>query len=255
MDKKKKNNLIIAGPCAVENKEQFYNICDQIHNYTDIIRAGIWKGRTSPKDYHGVGKKALSWANAVQKKYNIPVAIEIAHSKHVELAIKHNIKIIWLGARTTANPFSVEEISQAIKGLDIEVWVKNPIVPDIKLWSGAIERLNKKGITRLKTIHRGFYSDTKTTYRNHPRWRLVNSFKKLYPNMPIICDPSHISGDHKYIYEIAKNAYTKKYDGLMIEVHDSPKNALSDKNQQLKPSQFKNLLNKLNKNFILKNTS
>jgi len=243
---KNNNKIIIAGPCAIEKESQLYNIVEQIYAYTDIIRAGIWKARTSPKDYPGVGAIGLPWLQNIQKKYQTPVAIEVGTPKHIELALKHNITKFWIGARTTANPFAVQEIAEVIKGLNIELWIKNPIISDLKLWSGAIERMYNVGVENIKIIHRGFYSEKTIIYRNAPRWELLENFKRLYPDIQIICDPSHIAGDKKYIYKISETAYLKKLNGLMIEVHNSPETALSDKKQQLNPKEFKNLLLKLN---------
>ena len=243
---KNKKKIIIAGPCAVEKKEQFYNTVESIYNYANIIRAGVWKGRTSPKDYSGVGVKALPWIEDVQNKYKIPVAIEVGTTRHVELALKHNIKIVWIGARTTVNPFSVQEISESMRGVNIEVWIKNPIIPDIRLWVGAIERFQHIGLDQLKSVHRGFYSEKDSTYRNNPGWKLLKNFRKIYPDMPIISDPSHITGNTKYIYNMAQQACRENVDGLMFEVHNSPGEALSDKKQQLTPKAFQFLLKKIN---------
>lgn len=243
---KNKKKIIIAGPCAVEKKEQFYNTVERIYHYAHIIRAGVWKGRTSPKDYSGSGEEALSWIEDVQNKYKIRVAIEVGTTRHVELALQYNIKILWIGARTTVNPFSVQEIAESMRGLDVEVWIKNPIIPDLKLWVGAIERFQNIGLNQLKSIHRGFYSETQTTYRNNPRWKLLKKFRQIYPHMPIISDPSHITGNTKYIYKIAKKACQENVDGLMFEVHNSPNEALSDKKQQLTPKEFQSLLKKIN---------
>ena len=245
-EKNKKNFLIISGPCAIENKQQFYNVAKKIHAYTHIIRAGVWKARTSPKDYSGCGEQGLIWAKNIQEKYQTPIAIEVGNAYHVKLAIKYNIQFVWLGARTTANPFSVQEIADSLKKTKMEVWIKNPIIPDMKLWSGAISRFQKNGINKLKIIHRGFYSDREKNYRNRPRWQLVNCFKKSHPDIPIICDPSHISGDKRHVYKVAQNAFIKKYNGLMIEVHPFPQKALSDNKQQLTPIEFRELLKKLN---------
>ena len=244
----KNKKLIIAGPCAIESEKQFDFIAQEIHQHVDIIRAGVWKGRTSPQDYSGIGKKALQWIKRVQKKYHTPVAIEVGTPQHLALAIKNDISIVWLGARTTSNPFAVEEIANIAKGLNLEVWIKNPIIPDLKLWCGAIERFKQKGILKLKSIHRGFHSDTNMDYRNHPKWDLVMKFKKTHPDIPIICDPSHIAGSRKYIYEITEQAYGV-FDGIMLEVHNQPAKALSDSKQQINPEDFKKLLKKLTVQF------
>ncbi|MBF25894.1 MAG: hypothetical protein CMP49_05210 [Flavobacteriales bacterium] len=242
---KTNNPLIIAGPCAIESKNQFFNIVDEIYTFTDIIRAGVWKGRTSPNDYSGVGERGLNWAQKVQNKYSIPVAIEVGTTKHIELALNYNIKILWIGARTTANPFAIQEIAESLKGVDAEIWVKNPIIADVKLWAGAIDRLKNLGIKKLKTIHRGFYSDKKNNLRNDPKWDLLYEFQKIHPDLPIISDPSHIAGNSKYIEQISKQAMQKNINKFMIEVHNFPHKALSDKQQQISPKEFKILLKKL----------
>ncbi len=175
---KKNKNIIIAGPCAIESKSQFYDIVTKIYSQTDVIRAGVWKARTSPYDYAGVGAKALPWIRDVQKKYRTPVAIEIGTKEHVELALKYDVKIFWLGARTTVNPFAVEELAKAMRGKNIEVWIKNPIIADVQLWTGAIERVLNSGMKNIKLIHRGFYSEKKIAYRNDPKWGLLQNFKK-----------------------------------------------------------------------------
>ena len=240
-----KNKLIIGGPCAVENKMQLYNTFQRIHNHVDVFRAGIWKGRTSPKNYSGFGIKALPWIRDIQKKYNIPVAIEVGTTKHVELALKYDVRKIWLGARTTVNPFAVQEIAESLRNTDIDIWIKNPIISDMGLWTGAIERFNRVGIKKIKTIYRGFYSEKKKTYRNEPRWDLLKVFRKHYAHIPIIFDPSHLSGDTKYIGNLVQNINREIVSGFMFEVHDNPNEALSDKNQQLDPEEFKMIVNKL----------
>ena len=245
MEKDRPNPLIIAGPCALETQEQFYSTVHSIYNYTDIIRVGVWKARTSPKNYPGIGHKGLPWIQSVQKKYKTPVAIEIGTPQHVEFALKYDVRFFWLGARTTVNPFYVQEIAESLRGVSVEVWVKNPIFADVKLWTGAIERLKRVGLKNIKIIHRGFHSEKKMIYRNNPKWSLVNAFRRNHPSIPVICDPSHIAGNKKHIYELARRACGQRVDGLMIEVHNSPSNALSDSAQQLSPKEFKQLLARL----------
>tara|TARA_Y100001968_G_C19219412_1_gene648936 strand:- start:137 stop:889 length:753 start_codon:yes stop_codon:yes gene_type:complete len=246
VQKNKKPGRIIAGPCAIESKKQLYETIKKIHAHIDVIRAGLWKGRTSPASYSGIGKKGLPWLKDIQKKYSLPIAIEVGTTEHIDLALKYDIRVFWIGARTTVNPFSVQEIATSLKGVDAEIWIKNPIIPDLKLWVGAIERFKKTGIENIQTIHRGFYCDRKIIYRNNPKWSLLEKFRKMYPNMPIICDPSHIAGNQKYIYQIAKKACNKGIDGLMVEVHNNPNAAKSDHAQQLNPVRFKRLLSSLN---------
>lgn len=242
-----KNNqpIIIAGPCAIENKNQFASTIQNIYNNVDIVRCGVWKGRTSPKSYPGKGTPSLTWIKEAQKKYKTPFAIEIGTVNHIQLALENDIKIFWIGARTTSNPFAVEELAKKLKNLNIEIWIKNPIFSDLKLWFGAIERLYINNLRNLKVIHRGFYSEQSTQYRNPPRWDLLKKFQAQYPNIPIIFDPSHICGDKKLISKVSKKALEFGVDGLMIEVHNNPEEALSDKNQQLNPVEFKQLLDTL----------
>jgi chorismate mutase len=238
--------MIIAGPCAIETKSGLLSVVKEIHNKVDVIRGGVWKARTLPKNYPGKGEGALKWINEIQKKYNILFAIEVGTKSHVELALKYNIKIVWIGARTTSNPFAVQEIAEALYNTDTEIWIKNPIFSNLDLWFGAIERVRLNKLEKIKVIHRGFYSENEKTYRNEPRWDLLDRFRLKYPNIPIICDPSHITGDKKLIFNIAKKAIQKNINGLMVEVHHNPDNALSDKKQQLTPKQFIKLLAKLN---------
>jgi chorismate mutase len=219
-----KNKLVVAGPCAVEKKSQLYNTVKHICNYTDIIRAGIWKGRTSPKSYPGVGEKALPWIQDIQNQYQIPAAIEVGNTRHVELALKYDIKIMWLGARTTVNPFAVQ---------------------DLKLWIGAINGFHRVGVKNIKTIHRGFYSDNNINYRNHPRWDLLKEFKTKYSEIPVLSDPSHLTGDTKHIEKLSLESLKEGTDGFMFEVHNNPHEALSDQKQQLNPKDFKALIDKL----------
>jgi len=239
---KVKDKLIIAGPCAVENREQMYKTFQSIHNYADIFRAGIWKGRTSPKSYDGCGEQALPWIQDVQKEFKMSVAIEVGTAKHVELALKYDIKMMWVGARTTANPFALQEIAESVRSLNVEMWIKNPIISDMKLWEGAIERFHRVGVKNIKTIYRGFYSDNLQKYRNHPRWDLLKKFREKNAKIPIVFDPSHLAGDTKYIKDLAITAKDQGISGFMFEVHNNPKQALSDKKQQLNPEQFKDLI-------------
>ncbi len=244
MEENKK--IIIAGPCAIETKSGLLSLVEEIHNKVDIIRGGVWKARTSPHNYAGKGEEALKWINQIQKKYNKLFAVEVGTKNHVELALKYNIKIVWIGARTTSNPFAVQEIAETLYKTDTEIWIKNPIFSNLDLWFGAIERLHLNHIKNIKVIHRGFYSENEKTYRNDPRWDLLDKFRLKYPNIPVICDPSHITGDKKLIFNIAKKAMQKHINGLMIEVHHDPENALSDQKQQLSAKELIQLLEKLN---------
>ena len=239
-----KDKLIIAGPCAVENKLQLYNTFKSLNNHIDFFRAGIWKGRTSPKSYPGYGLKALPWIQDIQKKFQIPAAIEVGTARHVELALKYDIKTMWIGARTTVNPFSTQEIAESVRNCDVEIWIKNPIISDIKLWIGAIERFSRCGVKKIKTIYRGFYSEKNIKYRNDSKWDLVEIINEKYSEIPIIFDPSHLSGNTNYIENLVKNTREDLINGFMFEVHNNPKEALSDKKQQLTPEEFKYLINK-----------
>jgi len=243
---KNKKTLIIAGPCAIETKSQFLTTIKKIYHFCDFIRCGVWKARTSPKSYHGRGVESLLWIEHAQKKYNTPFCIEVGTLTHVKLALQHNINTFWIGARTTSNPFAIQEIAEYLNGIDAEIWIKNPIFSNLNLWFGAIERFQANKITNLKVVHRGFYSEKSIKYRNPPRWDLLQKFKLKYPEIPIISDPSHISGNKNLIQKVSQDCINKGTDGLMIEVHNQPKKALSDKQQQLNPKAFIDLLKKLN---------
>ena len=197
-----KKPFFIAGPCSAESEEQVLKTAKLLKGSIDIFRAGIWKPRTSPNSFEGVGEKGLNWLHNVKNKIGLKVATEVATPKHVELCLKNNIDAIWIGARTTVNPFYVHEISEALKGVDIDVFVKNPIHPELSLWLGARERLNKAGITKIAAIHRGFYSNENSTFRNDPKWEALIKLKEEAPNLPIICDPSHIAGRTTIIEDV-----------------------------------------------------
>ena len=240
-----KNQIIIAGPCSISSREELNHTIKNIYKEIDFFRCGIWKARTDINNFEGVGEKGLIWLSEIEKKYKTPVAIEVGTPKHVEKALQKNIKVLWIGARTTVNPFYVQEICNSIRGSDIEIWIKNPIYPDINLWIGAIERFKKIGVQKLKAIHRGFFCLQEKKYRNAPKWDLIKPIKSIFPDLDIICDPSHISGDKKLLHSISNKAINLGYNGLMIETHFSPKNALSDAKQQVNCSEFKNLINEL----------
>lgn len=238
--------LLIAGPCSAESEEQLTETATALKKEgIHIFRAGIWKPRTRPGGFQGFGSTALPWLRKVKDLTGMAVATEVANEKHVYEALKYDIDVLWIGARTTANPFAVEEIANALEGKDIPVMVKNPVNPDLKLWMGAIERLNMKGIKRLAAIHRGFSSCNTNIYRNPPQWSLPMNLRRIAPSIPIISDPSHIAGDKKFLDEIAIRAMKKKFNGLMIEVHAHPEQALSDAKQQITPGDFHNLLKTL----------
>lgn len=238
--------LIIAGPCSAETPEQLYgSVKDLKENGVHIMRAGAWKPRTRPGAFEGKGKIALSWIKEVSTKVTLPAITEVASPLHVEEALKAGIDLLWIGARTTVNPFLVQEIADALKGVDIPVFVKNPVNPDVDLWLGAIERINKSGVHRLAAIHRGFSSFENHLYRNKPLWEIAIELKRRLPKIPMICDPSHICGSTGLLQYVSQVALDLQYDGLMLEVHSNPKEALSDAKQQLTPGEFKELVKKL----------
>ena len=237
--------FIVAGPCAVESEEQLMAIARGLWSASgrvSLFRAGVWKPRTRPNCFEGVGAKALPWLAALKGETGLPVAVEVANAQHVELALKHGIDVLWLGARTTANPFSVQEIADSLKGVSIPVMVKNPIHLDLSLWMGALERLKKAGIERMMAIHRGFAVGELSRYRNQPVWRIPMELKRRCPELPIICDPSHIAGKRSLIPEICQKALDRGMNGLMIEVHHCPQEALSDSKQQITPESFCRIL-------------
>lgn len=239
--------LIIAGPCGAETEEQVLQTAKELAEIESIklFRAGIWKPRTRPNAFEGVGEPGLLWLKEVQKQYGFKTTVEVANAQHTELALKHGVDVLWIGARTTGNPFSVQEIADVVKGVDIPVFIKNPIHADMQLWLGAIERFSNSGITKLAAIHRGFHYAGKTKYRNKPLWEIAIELKTVLPQMPIICDPSHISGNRELIPHVAQKALDLGMNGLMIESHINPSVALSDAQQQLTPSALKELLDNL----------
>lgn len=208
-------------------------------------RAGVWKPRTRPGGFEGLGAKALPWLQEVQETFRMPVAIEVAQPEHIEAALQHDLAFFWIGARTTANPFSVQEIAEALRGVPCKVLIKNPIHPDLQLWVGAIERILNSNIKQVAAIHRGFYTSTQNTFRNTPLWQIPIELKVLFPELPILCDPSHISGRKDLVFDIAQNALDIGMNGLMIETHTNPSEALSDKAQQITPFELYELLNRL----------
>ena len=242
-----KSCCIIAGPCSAESREQVLQTAQQLAQNKKVhaFRAGVWKPRTRPGGFEGMGLQALPWLQEVQQTYHLPVAIEVAQPEHIEAALKHNINFFWIGARTTANPFSVQELAEALQGVDCQVMIKNPIHPDLQLWIGAIERVLNSGVKQVAAIHRGFHTSAKNTFRNTPLWQIPIELKVNFPQMPILCDPSHISGRRDLVFDIAQNALDLGMNGLMIETHISPDEALSDKAQQITPFELNELLNHL----------
>ncbi len=241
---KKEESLIIAGPCGAETREQVLETAKQLSREpkVKIFRAGIWKPRTRPNSFEGVGEQGLHWLKEVKEKYNLLTTVEVANAHHVELALKNGVDILWIGARTTVNPFSVQEIADALKGTTIPVLVKNPIHADLQLWLGAIERIYNSGIRKIVAVHRGFHVSGKSKYRNKPLWEIPIELKTLLPELPIICDPSHISGKRELLFDVAQKALNLGMSGLMIETHPDPDNALSDAAQQITPARLSELL-------------
>ncbi len=238
---------IISGPCSVESEEQTHQTAMQLKQLgkVQVLRGGIWKPRTRPNSFEGIGNIGLPWLVDAAKSNGFLSATEVANASHVEAALKAGIDILWIGARTTVNPFSVQEIADAVKGSNIPVWVKNPLNPDLQLWLGAIERISQAGITKIAGIHRGFAPTGASTYRNPPKWELAIELKRLLPELPMICDPSHISGNRTSLQGVAQKALDLEMNGLMIESHRDPDAAWSDAKQQITPSTLNELLSNL----------
>lgn len=241
-----KRPLIISGPCSAETEEQVMQVAHELAaNGVKIFRAGIWKPRTKPGGFEGIGIPGLKWLQRVKKETGMYVATEVATEKHVYEALKHGIDMLWIGARTTANPFAVQEIADTLQGVDMPIFIKNPVNADLELWVGAFERLNNAGITRLGAIHRGFSTADKNIYRNLPQWHIPIELKRRFPDLPIICDPSHIGGSRKLIKTISQQAMDLNFKGLIIETHSNPDDAWSDKDQQVTPTELKKILESL----------
>ena len=241
------NKFIIAGPCSAESKEQLISTAVKINEKTNIsfLRAGIWKPRTRPNSFEGVGKVGLNWLKEAGEKINKPVITEVASTSHVEAALKTGIDALWIGARTTVNPFLTEEISEALRGVKIPIGIKNPINPDINLWIGAFERIQQKTKGEIFLIHRGFSYFGKSQYRNNPNWEIPIEMMRNFPNIPMICDPSHICGDRKLIFNVSQKAFDLNMSGLMVETHFDPNQAKSDSKQQITPEDLSNLISDL----------
>ena len=238
--------LIIAGPCSAESEEQLLEVAMQIKAAgAHVMRAGAWKPRTRPNAFEGFGLEALTWMQNVSIKTGIPFVTEVATPNHVEMVLKAGISMVWIGARTTVNPFLVQQIADALKGSDMPVFVKNPVNPDVSLWRGGIERFLNNGLTKVAAIHRGFSSYENSVYRNKPNWELAIELRRQMPQLPMIGDPSHICGNTTLIKEVAQIALDLQYNWLMIEVHPHPEKALSDAQQQLTPAAFCDLMKQL----------
>jgi chorismate mutase len=242
-----KRPLVISGPCSAETEYQLIETARRLAatGKIDLLRAGIWKPRTKPGMFEGVGTIGLSWLNEAKSETGLPITVEVATAKHVEDALAYGVDVCWIGARTTVNPFSVQEIADALKGVDIPILIKNPINPDIELWSGAIERIQAAGIENVGIIHRGFSSYGNTAYRNAPMWQLPIEMKRRFPQILLICDPSHICGNRELLQDVAQKSIDLDFGGLMIESHISPDDAWSDASQQVTPGRLLEILNSL----------
>ncbi len=243
----KKRPIIISGPCSAESEEQVLQTAQQLADTgkVDVLRAGIWKPRTKPGLFEGIGVKGLPWLVSAKKQTGLPIAVEVATDKHVEDALQFDIDILWIGARTTVNPFSVQEVADALRGTNVPVLIKNPINPDLELWSGAIERLQKAGVKEIGMIHRGFSNYGNMEYRNAPMWHLPIEMKRRFPDMLLVCDPSHICGNRLMLQSVAQKAIDLDFGGLMLESHVDPDNAWSDAKQQVTPERLKEILESL----------
>jgi chorismate mutase len=243
----KKRPLIISGPCSAETEEQVLATAQRLAatGKVDMLRAGIWKPRTRPGTFEGVGTKGLAWLQQAKKITGLPVTVEVATGKQVEDALHFDVDVLWIGARTTVNPFSVQEVADALRGANVPVLIKNPINADLELWTGAVERVAKVGIKDLGLIHRGFSSYGNTEYRNAPMWHLAIEMKRRNPELLMINDPSHICGRRDILLEVAQKAIDLDYDGLMIESHVDPDNAWSDAKQQVTPEKLAEMLNQI----------
>ncbi|TGE16575.1 bifunctional 3-deoxy-7-phosphoheptulonate synthase/chorismate mutase type II [Hymenobacter elongatus] len=239
--------MLIAGPCSAETEQQVLTTAKALKalGNIDLFRAGIWKPRTRPGSFEGVGAQGLAWLRRMKEEVGLPVTVEVATPRHVEEALAHGVDVLWIGARTTVNPFAVQELADALAGTNIPVMVKNPVNPDVALWAGALERLERAGIRQLAAIHRGFSTFAPSRYRNAPTWQLAIELKTRFPHLPLICDPSHIGGRRDLLLPISQKALDLDYDGLMIETHPDPDHALSDAEQQVTPQRLGEILAEL----------
>ncbi|GAB4286974.1 MAG: bifunctional 3-deoxy-7-phosphoheptulonate synthase/chorismate mutase type II [Marinilabiliales bacterium] len=242
-----KKPYLIAGPCSAESREQLLKTAAGISDCKQLVifRAGVWKPRTKPDSFQGVGEVAFEWLKEIKALYGYKIAVEVAQADHVRKCVDNGIDVIWIGARTTSNPFSIQEIAKVLKNINIPVLIKNPVNPDIDAWIGAIERIYNTGNRRIAAVHRGFFPFEKTNFRNIPKWEIPIELKIKIPDIPIVCDPSHIAGKTEFIQEIAQKALDLNMDGLMIETHYNPDVAKSDAKQQLTPQELKTLINSL----------
>lgn len=231
--------LVIAGPCSAETEEQVLKIAHELKNSdTTFFRAGIWKPRTRPGGFEGIGEMGLKWLKRVKEETGLKTATEVANRDHARLALENDVDLLWIGARSTVSPFIIQEIADELAGTDKIVLVKNPVNPDLALWIGALERFDRAGIKNIGVIHRGFSTYEKTKYRNIPEWQIVVDLQSRFPDLPIICDPSHIAGNRELIFDLSQTALDLNLDGLMIETHCDPDNAWSDAAQQITPNRL-----------------
>ena len=239
--------FIISGPCSAESEDQLLQTAHELKkvHQVQVFRAGIWKPRTRPGEFEGIGSLALQWMQRVKTETGLKLAVEVANPSHIEEALAHGIDILWIGARTVVNPFSVQELAEALKGLHLPVLIKNPLTPDLKLWMGAIERINKSGIDQIAAIHRGFHYFQKSPYRNAPMWEIPIELKRLAPQLPLITDISHISGRRELLFDIAQKAFDLETNGLMVESHYNPSVAKTDAAQQLSPEALQQMMEHL----------
>jgi chorismate mutase len=244
LDKWNKRPMLISGPCSAETEEQVLQTAQRLAHtgQIDVLRAGIWKPRTKPGMFEGIGTKGLPWLQQAKKLTGLPITVEVATAKQVQDALTFDVDILWIGARTTVNPFSVQEVADALRGVQVPVLIKNPINPDLELWTGAVERIARSGIQHIGLIHRGFSSYGNTEYRNAPMWHLAIEMKRRNPGLPLICDPSHICGRRDILQDVAQTAVDLDFDGLMLESHIDPDNAWSDAKQQVTPERLAELL-------------
>ena len=242
LEKPQDRPILITGPCSAESEEQVMKTAQMMADNNvpvDLFRAGIWKPRTRPNNFEGIGFEGLKWLKNVKDTYGYQITTEVANTQHVFEALKVGVDVLWLGARTTVNPFSVQEVADALKGVDIPVFIKNPINPDLGLWRGAIERIYQAGISKIGVVHRGFSKFGHTIYRNVPQWQIPIELKRNFPDLMMICDASHICGTREYLYEVSQTALDLQFDGLMLESHCDPTNAWSDAKQQVTPFDLK----------------
>ena len=241
-----KKLYLIAGPCSAETQEQVFRTAEGLKAAgADCFRAGLWKPRTRPGHFEGVGEEGVSWMKKVKEELGMCICTEVAFREHVEICRKAGFDMVWLGARTTSNPFLVQELAEALSGSGMTVLIKNPISPDLELWVGAVERMRNAGIEKIIAVHRGFSPYEKLKYRNAPGWQIVSDFRRLCPDIPVYCDPSHLAGTKELVPEICQSAVDLNFDGLMIESHINPSEALSDAGQQLTPEEIGKVLSGL----------